>query len=127
MTPRERMLAIVALCLIVLFVGTAGGYFPIYSPLQSKKQTVSKLQIEVDDLQSKVGAMQKASPQAAAIKRASLPPDHAFDPKDPGRVPTYNFAVAEYKRLLQYLLTRAGIADGRPTSDNVNVKALGTP
>ena len=101
----------------------------ILSPLQEKKQATQNLQKEVDDLDAKVRAMQKAAPQVAAVKRASLPPDLPPDPRDPNRLPTYSFAVAEYKRLMQYLLLRAGITDGRPTSDKVvvNGRAPVTP
>jgi hypothetical protein len=121
MTPRERMLVIVVLALLLFGGGGAAAYMLILSPLQDKKQAAEKLQKEVDDLDAKVRGMQKAAPQVAAVKRASLPPDLPPDPRDPNRMATYSFAVAEYKRLMQHLLLRAGITDGRPTSDKVLV------
>src|SRR5437763_968570 len=119
MTSRERILAMIVLALLLVGGGGAGAYMLIYTPLQDKKQTAEGVQKEVDDLEMKLRAMQKAAPQVAAIKRASLPPDPS-DSRDANRVPTYNFAVAEYKRQLQYLLLQAGITDGRPTTDKVN-------
>ena len=37
--------------------------------------------------------------------------------RGPNRVPTYNFARAEYKRLIERLLLQAGITDGKPGLD----------
>jgi len=121
MTPRERTLVVIVLALLLFGGGGAAGYMLILSPLQQKQQAAQNLQKEVDDLDTKVRGMQRATPQVAAVKRASLPPDLPPDPRDPNRVPTYSFAVAEYKRLMQHLLLRAGITDGRPTSDRVIV------
>lgn len=120
MTPRERTLATIVLALLLFGGGGAGAYMLIYSPLQDKKQATEALQKEVDDLETKLRGMQKAAPQVAAVRRASLPPDALPDARDPNRTPTYNFASAEYKRLLQHLLLQAGIKDGRPTTDKVN-------
>jgi hypothetical protein len=119
MTPRERFLATIVLALLLLGGGAAGGYFLVLSPLQKKKQAATTLQKEVDDLDMKLLTMKKSAPQVAAVKRASFPPDPS-DSKDPNRVPTFNLAIAEYKRLLQHLLTQAGIKDGRPLNEKVN-------
>lgn len=108
----------IVLALLVVGVGGAGGYIFILSPLQDKERAAEKLQGEVDDLDMKVATMKKAAPQIAAAKRASLPPDPS-DSRDPNRVPTFNFARAEYKRLIERLLLRAGITDGKPGLDKV--------
>jgi hypothetical protein len=120
MTPRERLLAMIVLALLVVGVGGVGGYMFILSPLQEKERAAQGLQGEVDELDSKLLAMRKAAPQVAAVKRASLPPDPS-DSKDPNRVPTFNFARAEYKRLIERLLLRAGITDGKPGVDKVAI------
>jgi len=120
MTPRERRLAMIVLALLVVGVGAVGGYMFVLSPLQDKAREAAKLQGEVDDLDMKVMAMKKAAPQLAAVKRASLPPDPS-DSKDPNRVPTFNFARTEYKRLIERLLLRAGISDGKPGLDKLTI------
>jgi hypothetical protein len=120
MTQRERILAIIVLALLVVGVGVVGGYMFILSPLQEKERAAETLQNEVDDLEMKVLSMRKAAPQVAAIKRASLPPDLS-DSKDPNRIPTFNFARAEYKRLIERLLINAGITDGKPGLDKLVV------
>ena len=126
MTPRERTLVVIVLALLLFGGGGAAGSRPI-QPLQQKQQAAQNLQKEVDDLDQGPGD-EPATPQVEGIKRASLPPN--LPPiRDPNRVPTYSFAVAEYKRLMQHLLLRAGITDGRPTSDKVivNGRASITP
>lgn len=120
MTQRERILAIIVLALLVVGVGVVGGYMFILSPLQEKERAAETLRNEVDDLEMKVLSMRKAAPKVAAIKRASLPPDPS-DSKDPSRVPTFNFARAEYKRLIERLLINAGITDGKPGLDKLVV------
>ena len=118
MTPRERTLAMIVLALLVVGVGGVGGYVFILSPVQDKERASQGLQGEVDELDAKLLTMRKTAPQVAAIKRASLPPDLS-DSKDPNRAPTFNFARAEYKRLIERLLMRAGITDGKPGVDAV--------
>jgi len=120
MTPRERTLVLIVLALLLFGGGGAGAYMLIYSPLQDKKQAAEALQKEVDDLETKLRGMQKAAPLVAAVRRASLPPDSLPDARDANKTLTYNFAIAEYKRLMQHLLLQAGIKDGRPTTDKVN-------
>lgn len=120
MTQRERILAMIVLALLVLGVGVVGGYMFILSPLQDKERAAETLRNEVGDLELKVLGMRKAAPQVAAMKRASLPPDPS-DSKDPNRVPTFNFARAEYKRLIERLLINAGITDGKPGLDKLTV------
>ena len=110
----------IVLGLLLIGGGGAGAYMLIYSPLQDKKQAQANLQNEVDDLEKKVSKIRKDAPQVVAVKRASLPPDLPADPRDPNRTPTFTFAVAEYKRLMQNLLIQAGIKDGRPTTDKVS-------
>ena len=118
MTQRERILAMIVLALLFLGVGGVGGYMFILSPLQNKVRDEEKLQAEVDDLDTNLLRMKKAAPQIAAVKRASLPPDPS-DSKDPNRVPTFTFARAEYKRLIERLILNAGISDGKPGLDKV--------
>jgi hypothetical protein len=118
MTQRERILAMIVLALLVLGVGGVGGYMFILSPLQDKARAEEKLQNEVDDLDLNLLTLKKAAPQIAAVKRASLPPDPS-DSKDPNRTPTFTFARAEYKRLIERLILNAGITDGKPGADKV--------
>ena len=120
MTQRERVLAIIVLVLLVVGVGAVGGYMFILSPLQDKEQAADKLQNEVDDLEMKALSMKKAAPKVAAVKRASLPPDPS-DSKDPNRIPSFTFARAEYKRIIERLLLNAGITDGKPGLDKVSI------
>ena len=83
MTPRERTLVVIVLALLLFGGGGAAGYMLILSPLQQKQQAAQNLQKEVDDLDTKVRGMQRATPQVAAVKRASLPPDLPPDPRRP--------------------------------------------
>jgi hypothetical protein len=116
MSPRERMLAMIVLGLLLVGGGGVGGYMLIYSPLQDKNQAADKLQEEVDDLEGKVLKIEKLAPQIATMRKQSLPPDPP-DPRDPNKKVTYNFARAEYKRIIERLLQQARITDGRPTTD----------
>ena len=75
MSPRERMLAMIVIGLLLGGGGGVGGYMLIYSPLQDKNNAADKLQEEVDELEGKVAKIEKLAPQIAAMKRQSLPPD----------------------------------------------------
>lgn len=119
MSSRERVLSIVVLGLLLAVGGGVGGYMFVYSPLQDKKKAAADLTQEVDDLDLKVLGMLKSAPEAAEAKRQSLPPD-PVNPGNPSKVPTFDIAKAQYKLMLERLLTKAGIRDFKIPTERVN-------
>jgi hypothetical protein len=118
MTTRERRMSVILIGFI-LVVGTGFfGYQFVYSPLQTKKTLIGKLDDDIAQLEARKARIEKRGPDLEKWKKLSLPPDKVDPAKieavAPGKMPGENaradLAQREYEDELNKMLRASGYA-----------------
>ena len=75
MTQRERIMALVALALIVVFGGGFMGYQVVLRPLQQKEKAIQALRDDVEKGETTLDEFTRNRPRLELMKKLSLPAD----------------------------------------------------
>src|SRR5256885_1511152 len=99
MNPRERMLAMVVLGLVVLAGSGVMAHQFILVPLRERNQTIVALRQDLESKQDRIAQVQALKPKMEAWRQMSLPASS-------------DLARREYEKYLSELLRESGFAGG---------------
>src|SRR6266853_966993 len=111
MTPRERILALGAVALIVVFGGGVLGYQFVLRPLQQKEKAAQTLRDEIEKADTTLAEFTKNRPRLELAKKESLPAD-------------VDLARSKYVEELIRLLRTSDFPDSGQESSTVTPKPL---
>src|SRR5690242_2137323 len=100
MNPRERVLAVLLVCFIILGGGGAFGYYFGYLPYKKKTAELARLASEASTKDARLAAINEHRAKLERWKSISLPGEP-------------DVARGEYEKYLNDLVSKNGIAPGR--------------
>ena len=104
MNPRERALAVLLVCIIILVGGSVLGYQFFYKPWDSSRKTLKRLKQDAETKQLQLVKAQEEQRQLDLYRNLSLPSD-------------LDLANRKYAKLLGDLFTKHGVPRTKCTID----------